>query len=93
MLFRRKDFHGGRAYDSDRSDRAGLRSRASLVIGRIKQRLKGQTPPSTPYGFVPRKALSNRGSDARHVRARELDTKVFPMADRLRDTASTSEVG
>jgi len=98
MLFQRKDFHGGRAYDSDPSDLKGPRfgSRASLVIGWIKLRLKRQTPIVSPFvsqGSPGRKreGFSLLGSGERNG-VRELDTKAFPMADRLRDTAGASEL-
>jgi hypothetical protein len=89
MLCRRKDFHGGRAYDSDPSDKRKPRFgfRVSLVIRWIKLQLTRRTPvlsPSVPQGFPRRKGegFPLVGSDGRDRGVRDLDTEIFPMADR-----------
>ena len=80
MFFRRKDFHGGRAYDSDLSDnkKSRLESRASSAIRWITQWSPLQ---SVAKRSVRRKSegFSLLGSDDRHGRVRELGTEVFPM--------------
>jgi hypothetical protein len=94
MLFRWKDFHGGRAYDSDRSDkkkpRFGLRT--SLVIGWVKLQLRRPTPVVLPSVTQDSEGFSLLGTDARHVRVHGSDVQVFPMAGRRADAASASEV-
>jgi len=92
MSFRR-DFHGGRAYAQDpfSKRRPGLSVSASSLIAWIKLRLSRLTPgasSSVPEGASRRKGegFSLLGVDGRHDQVRELDTKVFPLAHRRRDT-------
>lgn len=94
MLFRRKDFHGGRAYAADPSEKGTLNfgTRASLMIAWVKLQLSRLTPDasrSVPQGLSRRKGkgFSLLGSDQHHPQLRELDTKVFPMPRRRRDAA------
>jgi hypothetical protein len=80
MSFRQENFHGGRAYASDSRDE----NRASLIITWIKlhfSRLSPGSPRKVGEGF------SFLGSDEHRSQARELDTKVFPMAHRRRSAA------
>jgi hypothetical protein len=90
MSFRRKDFHGGRAYDPYPPEEGNLRlgSRVRLLIAWVKLQLSRLTPDSSTsvgQGLSRRKSegFSLLGSiDERHVQVRKLDTQVFPMAQR-----------
>jgi hypothetical protein len=87
MLFRKKDFHGGRAYEANPGD-MGRRALASQVIDWIKLRL-GQLTRDDQALVRPAPPLRNGegfsllGSDERH--ARQMDTMLFPMPHRRRD--------
>ena len=90
MSFRRKDFHGGRAYAPHPSDEGNLRlgSRVSLLIAWVKLQISRLTPDSSTSAGQGLSRRKNEGfsllgsSDKRHVQVRKLDTEVFPMAQR-----------
>ena len=98
MLFRRKDFHGGRAYAADPSEKGtpNFGTRTSLMIAWVKLQLSRLTPDasrSVPEGLSRRKGVPFSDQTSTNSQLRELDTKVFPRPRRRRDAAKDSWTG
>jgi hypothetical protein len=90
----RKDFHGGRSYapDAPNKSKPGLIAWVKLQVSRLIPDASSSVREGLPRGKG--EGFSFLGFDERHAHARQLDSKVFPMADRRRDAAkAVGQVG
>ena len=89
------DFHGRRAYASDTSDKS--RYRASIVSAWIKLQVSRLSQNAISIIARPSRRMGDGfsflGLDQRPAQLRQLDTDVFPMPHRQRDSAKSLRPG